>query len=134
MSASGTPGTTTGALGIKQWNQYVPPGWKPHSYPLREYKNYLSLWAAVTSLEERKIGPAIASRLDGSALQIAIELTVSRTDVHGVTQDLRGADALSLLSQDAVVDPGTGAVLVPRQEAGSWHLIRFDGVRSHPIS
>ena len=80
MSSNGTPGQVSGALGIKQWNQFIPPGWKPHQYPLKEYEDYLSLWAKVTSLSEEKIGPAIASRLEGSALRVALELTVDRTD------------------------------------------------------
>ena len=49
MSASGMPGQASGSLGIKQWNQFIPPGWKPFAYPLKEFKNYLSLWAAMTS-------------------------------------------------------------------------------------
>ena len=82
-SSVGSPGSTSGALGIKQWNHNIPPGWRPHSYPLHEYEKYLGVWAQLTSLEERKLGPAIASRLEGSALKVALELQVERTDAHG---------------------------------------------------
>ena len=102
----------------------MPPGWKPHSYPLKEYEDYLSLWSAVTSLEEKKIGPAIASRLEGPALKVALELKVQRINVTtGVTTWVIGASALALTKTDAVTDPGSGTVVIPEQQSGAWHLL-----------
>ena len=68
---------------MKQWNEKVPPGWRPRSYPLKEYKNLLSLWAAGTSLTPEKIGPAMASRLDNAAFKVASDLEVVRFDQYG---------------------------------------------------
>ena len=101
-----------GALGLKQWNVNTPPGWKPHSYPLKEYEEYLSLWAKMTNLEEKKLGPAIASRLEGSALKVALELKVHRVVAGGATVVHSGADALGLPTQEEELDAMTGAVVM----------------------
>ena len=30
-------------LGLKQYTKDVPPGWRPRSYPIREYRDYLTI-------------------------------------------------------------------------------------------
>ena len=64
----------TGGFGLKQYTKDVPPGWRPYSYPLREYKDYLSVWSKLTKLDPEQIGAAIVSRLEGAALKYALNL------------------------------------------------------------
>ena len=108
---SAAPGTGQ-SIGLKQYTKDIPPGWKPYSYPLREYQEYLAVWSKLTRLDAAQIGPAIASRLEGGALTAALKLRTARLDEHGNATDLQGADVLSLVPQEAVLDQ-TGAEVVP---------------------
>ena len=85
-------------LGLKQYNKDTPPGWKPRSYPFREYTESLAIWLKMTRLDEDQIGPAIMSRLEGGALKLAKKLTIQRINAAGVTETYRGVDAVSLFA------------------------------------
>ena len=52
-------------LGLKQYTKDVPPGWRPRNYPIREYRDYLTIWGKLTRLEAAQVGPAVMSRLEG---------------------------------------------------------------------
>ena len=117
-SGVGQPGQVAGSLGLKQWSQFIPPGWKPKAYPLKEYEQYLTIWSKMTTLEEKKIGPAMASRLEGAAFKVAAELRVVR---NGTTYS--GAEALALETQEQLVDLNTGEEVQARSEAGCRHLM-----------
>ena len=104
--------------GLKQYTKDIPPGWRPYSYPLREYTDLLSIWGKLTALEESRLGPAIVSRLEGNALKIAIAFVVHRRQADGTFVEFRGADAISLVRQDAEFDVNTGLEINPVQPSG----------------
>ena len=113
----------TGSLGLKQYTKDVPPGWRPYSYPLKEYKEYLSVWSKLTKLDGGQVGAAIVSRLEGAALKLALTFVVERPNPAGGTLIYKGADAVSLEAAEAEYDPQTGAVLVPALPSGAKLLI-----------
>ena len=96
--------STPGLLGLKQYTKDVPPGWRPRSYPIREYRDYLGIWAKLTRLDENQLGPAIMSRLEGGALRLALSLRVDRLNDDGQPTIAIGTDAVSLPAQDPVFD------------------------------
>ena len=66
---------TLADLGVS--NHKVPPAWGPAldtRLPFREWKRLLLLWKATTDLDKEKIGPAVVSRLSGTAQEIGFEL------------------------------------------------------------
>ena len=62
----------------------IPPGWGPDNhlrYSFKKYKRDLKLWIQNTELDQHKIGPAIALRLEGVARKIADHLSNEDSDV-----------------------------------------------------
>ena len=105
--ASQPPGVAGTGLGLKQYTKDVPPGWRPLSYPFTEYREYLRIWAHLTSLDptEAKYGAAILSRLEGAALRIGTSLQIVRINATTLVQETHvGVDAVVLPPRAAFVD------------------------------
>ena len=107
------PTQASSPLALRQYTKDVPPGWRPRAYPIKEYKTALDVWARLSRLEPEQLGPAIMSRLEGGALKLAEGLTVHRRQPDGSTATYRGVEAVSLLSTTAVLDPVSGAEVIP---------------------
>ena len=75
--------TTTQALGLRQYNKDVPPGWGPAQYPYTEYQDFLQVWRCLTRLEEKQIPAAIVSRLTGKTLKMALKKSIDRVNACG---------------------------------------------------
>ena len=87
------------SLPLEVYNKSTPPGWRPGDakYPLRRYQQLLDLWSRFTDLSPEKRGPAMASRLKGSAFELAIRLRTTRyLPPDGRAQELEGGAALGL--------------------------------------
>ena len=111
-------------LGLKQYTKDVPPGWRPRSYPIREYRDYLTIWGKLTRLEAAQVGPAVMSRLEGGALRLALSMSVDRIDENtGQMRTYTGAEAVCLMDQQAIIDQYTGVVIQPEQMSGARLLI-----------
>ena len=72
----------------------------------------------MTTLRADQIGPAIASRLEGGALKVALSLKIDR---QGTTY--KGVDALCLEEQTAQYDPHSGQQVTPHYAAGCRVLL-----------
>ena len=70
---------STDRMPLDTFSRNVPPGWRPGvaRYPIRRYKQLLSLWWMQTELPEHQCGAAIAGRLRGTAFQYAFSLSLS---------------------------------------------------------
>ncbi len=114
-------------LGLKAYTKDTPPGWRPHSYPISEYRDLLMIWCKLTRLDPEQVGAAIMSRLEGSAHRLARQLAIVRQEMDAggnvIAVTYRGIDAVSLLKLDAVIDPGSGAELIPGYDSGAKVLI-----------
>ena len=84
----------------------------------------MGIWGKLTRLDADQIGPAIMSRLDGGALRLALAMRIVRYDEFGIAHTFKGTDAVSLLESTVVMDPNTGAVIVPAYEAGARILMQ----------
>ena len=76
------PTPTTTPANLKQYNKDTPPGWRSRSYPLKEYRENLLIWARLTKLTQDQAGAAIMSRLEGNALKRAKTLKITRINVE----------------------------------------------------
>ena len=115
-------GITASPLSLKSYSKDIPPGWRPRSYPLKEYIEALKVWTKLATLPEEKWGAAIMSRLDGQALKLAQSLTFPRYDPeNNMNYRPTGIDALSL----PWLPPGRTpqGVEYPAQDSGAKHLI-----------
>ena len=87
-------------MALRAYNRDVPPGWKPYSYPISEYRDLLMIWCKLTKLDADQIGAAIMSRLEGSAHKLARQLSIVRQELNLAgaidTVTYRGIDAVSL--------------------------------------
>ena len=110
-----TPGSTP--LSLKQYTKDIPPGWRPRSYPIREYREALEIWSRLTRLEQDQLGAAVMSRLEGPALRAAQDLRIQRLDGAGNVVAHRGIEAVSLPRVAAQYD-GRGQEVVPVQHSG----------------
>ncbi len=116
--------TSSPVLSLKQYTKDVPPGWRPRSYPIKDYKEALGVWSRLTRLEDNQIGAAMISRLEGGALRIAHSLTITRPNIQtGQNETHKGIDAVSLAKQDAIMDPHTGAEIAPSYPSGAKVLL-----------
>ena len=122
-------------LGLKQYNDKVPPGWRPRAYPFREYRDYLNIWSALTRLEAGQIGPAIPNRLEDGAFRASMPFSVDRVNNPTLAVEIFvGIDAVRLVSRAAWVDQaGTnhlaeeyGAKLLVRHLASIYELDEQD--------
>ena len=80
------------------FNKNVPPGWRPGiaKLPLRLYLQLLRLWWRQTDLAETATGPAMAGRLRGSALQLAMAMRAQRLDhTTGTRREFVGDELLA---------------------------------------
>ena len=116
-------------LPLEASNRNTPPGWRPgdQRYPLRRYFQLLRLWWHMTDIPETAAGPAMASRLRGSAFQLALRLQTQRQTLDPntgglVTTPLVGAEALALERLPEFIVPMTGQV-IPAQQAGATRLM-----------
>ena len=111
------------SMPLRAYNKDVPPGWRPRAYPIRDYREYLTVWSKLTRLDTDQLGAAIMSRLEGGAWRAANALTVSRVDpADGQLKEYRGVDAVSLLHQAAILD-GNGNELLAEGQAGARLLV-----------
>ena len=114
-----------GGLPLDSFTRSCPPGWRPGqtSYPLRRYRQLLSLWWRQADLQEFQVGPAMAGRLRGAAFQVAMSMSMERYDL--ALQHFRvyaGDELLSCASDAGFVDPH--GQNIPPQDAGARILIR----------
>ena len=101
-------GDRDGGLPLDAFTRNTPPGWRPGqaAYPLRRYKQLLSLWWRQTDFQEHQIGPAIAGRLRGSAFQVAMAISMERYDPASHTYRVfSGDELLSTPGDQGHVDP-----------------------------
>ena len=112
---------STGGLPLDEFNNKVPPGWKPGMthYPYRRFTERLKLWYRATDLRPDQLGPAVAGRLRGRPFNLALALKV--TDQLGVIHT--GDEALAFPGQAAGADPHTG-VEIPAVPSGLHQLLR----------
>ena len=110
-----TPQSTP--LSLNQYTKDIPPGWRPRSYPIREYREALEIWSRLTRLEQDQLGAAVMSRLEGPALRAAQDIRIQRMDARGNVVPHRGIDAVSLPRVPAQYD-GQGNEIVPIQDSG----------------
>ena len=115
-----------GRMSLEEYTKTVPPGWKPgdQRYPFKLYLTKLRLWWRFADVEERAVGPLIASRLRGAAFDIASTLKVERADERGLVTVHYNDDALSLTTLPEILDPNTGRQLMPPQPSRGSCLIR----------
>ena len=70
---------------LQNWNRNTPPGWNPYDsnhYPYRKYKQLVDLWLRSTDITtSASVGPLIAGRLQGAALQVALKNTHQRPEL-----------------------------------------------------
>ena len=112
-------------MGLKDYNKDVPPGWKPGSYPLKEYLDHLEVWGNMTSMEASKIGPAIISRLEEGAFRLVRNLTIERYDENRVWKFYEGMAVVTLPRVKELTDPTIpGVVLQAEQPSGSEIIIQ----------
>lgn len=110
-------------MSIQQYSKDVPPGWRPRSYPLKQFRESLSIWSKLTTLPAEKVGPAIVSRLEGEAYKIAMGLQHARKrPTDGIDELFIGLDAVVLPAQPAVLGP-TGVEIIPAYPSGCKCLI-----------
>ena len=110
---------TSSTLGLRQYTKDVPPGWRPRSYPIKEYREYLEIWSRLTRLERDQIGPAIVSRLERGAYKAAMSLRFNRINPQTmVLESYKGINAISLEPTEAVYNPETGEVVIPAYDSG----------------
>ncbi len=69
-----------GQIPLRSYTKDVPPGWKPRSYPIKDYREFLQVWIKLTRLDPDQLGPAIMSRVEGGAWRVASMLTIQRLD------------------------------------------------------
>ena len=75
-------------LPLSSSTKSVPPGWsmkRDAHYSFDRWRRDLRLWLKTTDLEQSKIGPAIALRLDGVPRALADEIEAQRSDVSLAT-------------------------------------------------
>lgn len=103
-------GDATGSLPLKAYTREIPPGWRPRSYPLREYFDNLAFWVRFEKVPEGDKGPAILSRLVGGAHKQALKLEITRGpyDANGIGTVYRGLNAICLPRIPSILDPNTG--------------------------
>ena len=124
MASSQTPITASTTLGLRQYTKDVPPGWRPRSYPINEYKDLLGIWGRLTKLDPEQVGPAIMSRLEHGALKVALKFRVSRRNpTTGADDTFTGPDAVALLDQPPIMDPVSGAPITPHYRSGASLLL-----------
>ena len=75
-----TGGSDMRGIALDDYTKTCPPGWQPymHNYPLKLYKEKLSLWLRITDVEEAKLGPTILGRIKGPAYRIIMKMRVPR--------------------------------------------------------
>ena len=81
--------TTPGGMvptNLHDFTQRIPPGWKPmmRDYSFKAYLTRLPLWRRCCDVTEEAAGPLVASRLQGTAYEIAVKLRVVRSGVPHV--------------------------------------------------
>ena len=95
MMMPGAPGPAGPGVNVLR----TPPAWSPeqeHVYPFEQYTRDLMLWALATDLQPHQLAPAVVLRLQGSAREVARELSPQEL-VNGGMVDGRQLDALSYL-------------------------------------
>ena len=112
------PNTQITTLALQQYTKDIPPGWRPRSYPIREYCDYLRVWHKLTKLDEEQIGAAITSRLYGAAWNVAMKLSITRNDGNGNDVEHVGIDAVSLLESQPIYNQVNGQMLAPGYISG----------------
>ena len=99
-------------LGIKQYNKDIPPGWRPGSYPISEYEEYIKVWLRITTLDDDKKGAVIFSRMELGALDLARRFSIKRWNSTTSSEHKReGLDALCAADQAEVRDSAGTTVL-----------------------
>ena len=113
MAMAGGHGIPTN---LQEFTQRIPPGWKPgmREYTFRAFLTRLTLWWRCCDVVEEAAGPLVASRLQGTAFELATKLRVVR---HGTV--FQGDAALALPAVAA--DPLTG---LDADVSGLAHLLR----------
>ena len=107
-------------LCLKQYSKDVPPGWRPPSYPFKEYLDYLNIWSALARLYPQQMGPATLSRLEEGPLRLGLAFQLERINETTLLREtFVGVDAVQLPKRDAWVDAHGGP-----------HAAELSGVRT----
>ena len=112
---------------IHEFTTTTPPGWSPRLiwYTFRMFMMKLKLWWKITTATEAQSGPLIAARLEGRPFDIAMQLSITRTDPQTMqSQTFVGENALELPQQDEVRDPITNAIAIPKSASGAAQLVQ----------
>ena len=85
-------------LALHQYTKDIPPGFRPRLINFKDYQDRLKIWHRLTRLDDAQIPPAIVSRLEGTALDLANDYIIIRynnpNDANTTTTT--GIDALCL--------------------------------------
>ena len=84
MMTPNEPSASSGQLPLHVCLDKVPPGWNPAAagrYTFKAFKRDFFLWKETTSLEDHKIGPALALRLGGTPKEIALSMMEAASNV-----------------------------------------------------
>ena len=73
-------GSDIRGLALEDYTKNTPPGWQAHmsNYPLKTYKEKLSLWMRTTDVQGEALGPTILGRIKGAAYRIIMKMKVPR--------------------------------------------------------
>eukprot|EP00974_Lingulodinium_polyedra_P029604 2852034-Lingulodinium_polyedra.AAC.1 len=99
---------TRAGLPLYEFTRTLPPGWKPgiRDYSFKTYLTRLDLWWRITEFTEEQAGPMVASRLQGTAYTVAMNLRTARDGIEYI-----GIAALALPPVAADPTHGTPALL-----------------------
>ena len=119
-------------LPLNTFSRNVPPGWAPHNpkYPIKLYEQLMTLWLAQTPLavpeNNSQIGPVMAGRLRGMALQFALsKKNKCQNRYDPETQTYVNPHGMELLKLGTTA-PTTDAEgrVVPKQSCGGDILLK----------
>ena len=109
---------------LDTFTRSTPPGWRPGvaKYHFRRYVQLLELWYLQTDLAPRAMGPAVAGRLRGAAMQFVLGLSCARWDqTAGCMVIKSGPSLLAEEEHDAILD-ATGDILCPAEMSGFAYM------------
>ena len=109
---------------MEDYTKSCPPGWQPymHNYPLKLYKERLSLWLRITDVAEEKLGPIVLGRIKGSAYRLIMKIRLPRQPdaEHGWQPHYLTADA-AIAAPAQVATPAVEAWM---DDQGNHHPAR----------
>ena len=106
------PGASLGSLPFEHSTPKIPPGWSEaiaHRDSFQRWRKDLQLWASGTELDQARIGPAVAQRLEGTAKEVAMAQMERPAGHPGAPGGVGNS-----LCHGEVMDFGDGLGAVPR--------------------